>query len=285
MREMPPVQGGVDTASLDRRQDAGRMSSGVTIGQAAAYVGITVKTVRHYHKLGLVAEPERDLSGYRRYDPDDLLRLVQVRTLAGAGVPLAEIAALLDADDEDFVETIGAVEQRLDAQIAELIARRATLSRLSDGNRALLPKRAVALLERMPEHGFSAEEIETSRQGLILAKALVPERFDEHLAAIEDALVDPDFVALSRRGADSATWAPDDPRIPELATAMADHYLSHPEHLRIVTGMQARTDTTARYQMVRDFGSDEGTAAERILALVEARLREAGVRIPRPGSA
>lgn len=33
--------------------------------------------------------------------------------------------------------------------------------------------------------------------------------------------------------------------------------------------------------MVRDFGSDEGTAAERLVSLVEARLREAGVRIPR----
>ena len=260
------------------------MKSGVTIGQAAAFVGITVKTVRHYHKLGLVAEPERDLSDYRRYDADDLLRLVQVRTLAGAGVPLAEIAALLDADDADFAEIVGDVEQRLTAQIDELVVRRATLKRLTDGNRALLPERAVALLERMPEHGFSAEDIEVSRQGLILAKALVPERFDEHLAAVEGALLDPEFVALSRLGADSATWAPDDPRIPELATTMADHYLAHPEHLRIVTGMQARTDTTARYQLVRDFGSDEGTAAERILALVEARLRDAGVRIPRPTS-
>jgi len=110
----------------------------------------------------------------------------------------------------------------------------------------------------------------------------VPERFDEHLEAIEHALLDPEFIALSRLGADSASWAPDDPRIPEVAAAMADHYLANPEHLRIVTGMQARTDTTARYQMVRDFGSDEGTAAERLLSLVETRLRDAGVRIPRP---
>ncbi|WP_369028458.1 MerR family DNA-binding transcriptional regulator, partial [Nocardia farcinica] len=43
------------------------MRTGVTIGQAAAFVGVTVKTVRHYHKLGLVAEPGRDSSGFRRY--------------------------------------------------------------------------------------------------------------------------------------------------------------------------------------------------------------------------
>jgi len=258
------------------------MSNGVTIGQAAAFVGVTVKTVRHYHKLDLVPEPERDTSGYRRYSADDLLRLVQVRTLAAAGVPLADIGGLLDAEDAEFAEGLAEVETRLNAQIDELTARRDTLHKLTDGNRALLPDRAVALLERMPALGFSPAETASSREGLVLAKALVPEQFDDHLSAIENAVLDPEFVALSRRGAGAAAWTPDDPRIPELATAMADHYLAHPEHLRIVTGLQARTDTSARYGIVRDFGSDEGTAAERLVGLVEARLRAAGVRIPRP---
>ncbi len=258
------------------------MSNGVTIGQAAAFVGVTVKTVRHYHKLGLVAEPERDSSGYRRYSADDLLRIVQVRTLAAAGVPLAEIAGLLDAEDEEFAAGLADVERQLTAQIEELSARRATLHQLTDGNRALLPDRAVALLERMPGLGFDTDEIASAREGLVLARALIPERFDDHLAAIEHALLDPEFVALSKRAAEAAAWAPDDPRIPSLAAAMADHYLTNPDHLRIVTGMQARTDTTARYGMVRDFGSAGATAAERLVALIESRLREAGVRIPRP---
>lgn len=257
------------------------MSNGVTIGQAAAFVGVTVKTVRHYHKLGLVPEPERDSSGYRRYSADDLLRIVQVRTLAAAGAPLAGIGDLLDAEDDAFAAGLAEVERQLTAQIEELSARRATLHQLTDGNRALLPDRAVALLERMPGLGFAPDEIASAREGLVLAKALVPERFDDHLAAIEDAVLDPAFVTLSKRAAEAAGWAPDDPRIPDLATAMADHYLGHPDHLRIVTGMQALTDTTARYGMVRDFGSTGGTAAERLVALIEARLREGGVRIPR----
>lgn len=258
------------------------MSTGVTISQAAAFAGITVKTIRHYHKLGLVAEPQRDSSGYRRYGSAELLRLVQVRTLAGAGVPLAEVGPLLDADDADFATALVDVERQLTAQIKALISRRNTLRRLADGDRALLPDRAVALLERMPGLGFRAEDVAASREGLILAKALVPERFEEHLANIEHATQDPEFIALSRRGADSATWTPDDPRIPGLANDMAEHYLSHPDHLKIVTGLQARNDTAARYRAVRDFGSEPGTAAERLIELVEARLREAGVHIPRP---
>ena len=39
----------------------------LTIGQLAAYAGVTVRAVRHYHQIGLLPEPERDASGYRRY--------------------------------------------------------------------------------------------------------------------------------------------------------------------------------------------------------------------------
>jgi MerR family regulatory protein len=39
----------------------------LTIGQLAAYAGVTVRAVRHDHHIGLLPEPERDASGYRRY--------------------------------------------------------------------------------------------------------------------------------------------------------------------------------------------------------------------------
>ncbi|MEV6275795.1 MerR family transcriptional regulator [Nocardia sp. NPDC051832] len=258
------------------------MSNGVTIGQAAAFVGVTVKTVRHYHKQGLVAEPDRDSSGYRRYASADLLRLVQVRTLAAAGVPLAEIGPLLDADAAQFAAALAEVERDLTARIEELTARRDTLHRLADGNRALLPDRAVALLERMPGLGFVPEEIATAREGWVLAKALVPEGFDEYLTHLEQALEDPRFVAISLRASEVATWAPDDPRIPEFADAMADHYLANPEQLKILTGMQARTEAATRYRIIAHHGEEQESAAAQVAARIEARLRAAGIYIPRP---
>jgi DNA-binding transcriptional MerR regulator len=136
------------------------MTDGVTIGQAAAFADITIKTVRHYHKLGLVDEPVRDSSGYRRYGSVDLLRLVQVRTLAAAGVPLADIGPLLDSDAASFAATLVDVERHLTERIAELTARRDMLHRLSSGDRALLPDRAVAMLEGMPTLGFTPYAIQ-----------------------------------------------------------------------------------------------------------------------------
>ncbi|MFI7003041.1 MerR family transcriptional regulator [Nocardia sp. NPDC050175] len=83
-------------APSSAREPLPTTKDGFTIGQAAAFAGITVPTVRDYHQHGLVDEPEYDSSGDRRYRSAELLRLVQVRTLAGAGVPLAEIRDLLD---------------------------------------------------------------------------------------------------------------------------------------------------------------------------------------------
>ncbi|RKF24074.1 MerR family transcriptional regulator [Micromonospora globbae] len=258
------------------------MRFGVTIGQAAAFAGVTVKTVRHYHKLGLVEEPERDSSGYRRYGSAELLRLVQVRTLAGAGVPLAEIGPLLDADTASFTAALADVERQLTERIEELTARRGTLHRLADGNRALLPDRAVALLERMRGLGFSADEVAAAREGWVLAKALVPEGFDDYLTHVEHAIEDPRFVALSRRAAEAGAWQPDDPRIAELATAMAEHYLANPAQLKIVTGLQARTEAATRYNLIARHSTEQAPAAARLAALVETKLRAAGIHLPRP---
>jgi DNA-binding transcriptional MerR regulator len=260
------------------------MRNGVTIGQAAAFVGVTVKTVRHYHKLGLVEEPERDSSGYRRYGSAELLRLVQIRTLAAAGVPLAEIGPLLDADTALFAAALADVERQLSERIEELIARRDTLHRLADGDRALLPDRAVTLLERMSGLGFPEDEVAATRQGWVLARALVPEGFDDYLTHVEHALQDTRFVALIKSGAEAAAWEPDDPRITELATAIADHFLANPAQLKIVTSLQARTEAATRYTLIAHHGEEQGSAAAAGVALIETKLRAAGIHIPRPES-
>ena len=260
------------------------MTDGVTIGQAAAFADITIKTVRHYHKLGLVGEPARDSSGYRRYRSADLLRLVQVRTLAAAGVPLAGIGPLLDSDAASFAGILLDVERHLTERIAELTARRDMLHRLTSGDRTLLPDRAVAMLEGMPTLGFTPCDVRTARESFVLAKALVPEGFDDYLTDIEQALHDPRFVELTKRSAEVTGWEPDDPRVADLAADMAEHYLANPAQLRIVTGLQARTETATRYRLIAHHGEEQDSAAARLASLVETKLRAAGIHLPGPDS-
>ncbi|MFF4820562.1 MerR family transcriptional regulator [Kitasatospora sp. NPDC001309] len=257
------------------------MMSGVTIGQAASFLGVSVKTVRHYHEHGLVAEPPRDGSGYRRYGSDHLLRLVQVRTLATAGVPLAEIGPLLDAGAEEFTAALADVRRRLAERIAELEQRRATLHRLAEGDRALLPDRACAVLDRMAGLGFGPDYVAGQREALVLARVLVPGGFEAFLAQLERQLDDPGFVDLAQRAWEAEGWEPDDPRIEELADAMAERYLANPALLADPAGLEAWSRAATQYRLIDRHREDQTPSAARLTALTEARLRSAGAPAPR----
>jgi DNA-binding transcriptional MerR regulator len=254
-------------------------TGGVTIGQAAAFAGVTVKTVRHYHQHRLLDEPRRDSSGYRRYGSADLLRLVQVRTLATAGVPLAEVGPLLDADTEQFAAALVDVERRLTERIAGMVARRDTLRQLADGDRLLLPTRALAILDRLTRLDFDPDYVAGQREALVLARALAPEFFDIFLTQLEHRLDDPEFIDLTKRGWDARSWDPDDPRIDELASALADNLLANREHLAIPTDFQPRSDAATHYGLINHHREDQAPTA-RLNALVETTLRAAGVPIP-----
>lgn len=65
------------------------------IGEAARLVGVTPKAIRHYHKVGLLAEPARSEGGYRLYSADDLLLLRRIRRMQGLGLSLARIREVL----------------------------------------------------------------------------------------------------------------------------------------------------------------------------------------------
>jgi DNA-binding transcriptional MerR regulator len=256
------------------------MKHGVTIGQAAAFAGVTVKTVRHYHRLGLLDEPKRDRSGYRRYVSTDLLRLVQVRTLAGAGVPLAEIGDLLDAGPERFAAALADVERRLTAQIDALVERRATLQRLAQGDRVLLPDRACALLDRLVDLGFAPAYVESQREGLVLARALVPEDFDGFLTLLERRLDDPEFVELAKRSWEAVSWDPNDPRLDDLAAAVADNLLARHIPATLPDGFRATPDAGTRYGLINRHRANQLPAIDRLKTLVDARLRAAGIAVP-----
>jgi MerR family transcriptional regulator, thiopeptide resistance regulator len=60
----------------------------------AEMAGVTVRTLHHYDRLGLL-RPGRNGSGYRVYRERDLERLEQIVALKFLGLPLAEIRKLL----------------------------------------------------------------------------------------------------------------------------------------------------------------------------------------------
>src|SRR5580704_9922801 len=65
-------------------------------GQFADRAGVTVRTLHHYDRLGLLTPSGRSEAGYRLYAESDLVRLEQIVTLKFIGFPLKQIGELLD---------------------------------------------------------------------------------------------------------------------------------------------------------------------------------------------
>jgi MerR family transcriptional regulator, thiopeptide resistance regulator len=77
------------------------VNGGMSVGDTAALAGVTVRTLHHYDRIGLLSPSERTAAGYRRYTPSDLDRLHRVLVYRELGFPLEEVATLLDDPDAD----------------------------------------------------------------------------------------------------------------------------------------------------------------------------------------
>ena len=189
----------------------------LTISQLAAYVGVSVRTVRHYHQLGLLPEPTRDQSGYRRYRANDVIMLKRISTLAKAGVPLARIPSLLEADPADFSAAIADIDAELDAQIAELQQRRADLAELPSAERLCINDEIAAILDIERELGVSEQTVTIERDSWILLSAAYPDALETSLVMRRACLDDEDYQRMLMIMDDAIGWTADDPRLPELA--------------------------------------------------------------------
>ncbi|WP_261567539.1 MerR family transcriptional regulator [Frankia gtarii] len=194
----------------------------LTISQLASYAGVTVRAVRHYHAKGLLPEPERDHSGYRRYGAHAVVELVRIRTLANAGVPLARVRELLAAGEEEFNAAVADIDRRLRAEIRQRQRHREQIAQLAAGDSLALPPEAVAYLDRLRELGLPELMIEGERDAWILVAAQFPEHMPLYMKMKQQQLDDPATVDLYWDLVAMIDWEMDDPRL----TALADRLVA-----------------------------------------------------------
>ncbi|WP_030573847.1 helix-turn-helix domain-containing protein [Streptomyces aureocirculatus] len=119
--------------------------------QLAELAGTTLKTVRHYHKIGLLDEPERAANGYKRYGVNHLVRLLRIRRLVDLGVHLSDIPSVEAAHGKGEL-----ILRALDAELAASIERqqrmRRELAAILDNRASIdLPAYFKALADDLPE--------------------------------------------------------------------------------------------------------------------------------------
>jgi DNA-binding transcriptional MerR regulator len=85
----------------------------------AKLTGVTIKALRHYERVGLLA-PIRAGGGYRQYSYADMQRLERVLSLRALGFSLKDVAAVIDADAATRASLLRQQRERLEDRRARL---------------------------------------------------------------------------------------------------------------------------------------------------------------------
>ncbi|ABP56810.1 MerR family transcriptional regulator [Salinispora tropica] len=196
----------------------------LTIGRLASYAGVSIRAVRHYHQIGLLPEPERDASGYRSYDAAAVLRLIRIRTLAEAGVPLARIRELLEADPETFAAATIEIDRELRARIRALQEHRRRVARLGSVESLAVPAEVADYLDRLRAIGAPTVLVEAERDAWILVAARYPETIPAIIADKVAQLAEPTILRLYQLLGRLAEEPENDDLLREIADLMSDLY-------------------------------------------------------------
>ena len=182
------------------------------VGELAARVGLTVRTLHHYDDIGLLRPTGRTDAGHRLYNENDLRRLLWIRALRALGLSLADIRSAIDGGPD---AALGILEAHIASTRAQIREAEAMCDRLEGLVRATRSGRHP----RAPDILAAMEEI------TMFEKYYTPEQL-EALARRREALGEdtiraaeaewPELIA-KMTAARARGAAPDDPEVQRLA--------------------------------------------------------------------
>lgn len=188
-----------------------------SINEVARMSGVSSRTLRYYHAIGLLEPESTEFSGRRRYGRAELIRLQEILTLRDLGLPLREIGRIVDSPDG------GRRAHALRSHLAWLQRERARLERMvrtvertiEEGD-TMAPEAMFEGFEQNPYEAearqrWGDEAVEASRQRLASLGPAAAERMRSGLAAVHAKI-----EALHAEGVPL-----EDPRV---AAALAEHY-------------------------------------------------------------
>lgn len=226
-----------------------------TVQELAERAGISGRTLRHYHQIGLL-EPDRvGSNGYRYYGADAVSRLQRILILRDTGMPLADIAAVLDAPRTPVVE-IEALTEHLESLAQE----RESLDRRSRAVEHTLSMRRQGREPRMDVmlEGFN-DRYETE-----VVERWGREAFDASNQWWHRKSVQQQKDWKARADALLARWRVIQQEGHELDSAIAqEHAAVHVEWLKEIPGTPTHAGDTAKsVDMIRGLADQYETTAE-----------------------
>ena len=141
----------------------------ISIGAFARLSGLTVKALRHYDQIGLLAPARVDeSSGYRYYTLAQARIAEAIRRLRALEVPLDEVRGMLGATPDEVRDRLAVHRARIEGRAVETKRILAELGRLIDGKESLVPEasdievRAALEVTEVPEQRIVARHDQAS---------------------------------------------------------------------------------------------------------------------------
>lgn len=159
---------------------------------------VSVQTLHHYDRIGLLIPSLRAANGYRIYSEKDLLKLQQIIALKYFGFELLQIKTLL-AGDVDVIDHFASQSQFLEEKAQNMLNASKTMKRIlseCSNNQSLSWETIIKLIEvyRM------TQELEKSWA----AKVLSPDEFKNYVKFTQEL---PDRFSAQEKAACEAEWA------------------------------------------------------------------------------
>jgi MerR family transcriptional regulator, thiopeptide resistance regulator len=123
-----------------------------SVGDLARLSGVTVRTLHHYDRIGLLVPSGRSAAGYREYSTDDAERLGQILAYRACGLELAEIGSLLSAEGTDRSGHLRRLLGLLDDRMARLAEQRRVLAAAVEASEMGISLGPEEMLEVFGEH-------------------------------------------------------------------------------------------------------------------------------------
>ena len=247
----------------------------LTVKQLARASGVSVRTLHHYDELGLLKPAHVGANGYRYYGRGEMLRLQQILFFREFGIPLKDVAALLERTQG---ERIALLEEQRD-RIAAEARRKRDLVRTIDraiaefkGERAM--KNAELYRGLKPEKQREHESWLVDRYGAAMQAEI--ERSRAHLNAAAPAAdrmrelhdVEQALAARMREGAapDAAEVRPLVERHRAWVSSMWGRDCTPEAHARLAGLYEAHPEFRERYETIAPGYTDWLAAAIRAAA-------------------
>jgi len=228
---------------------------GYTVSRLAAMAGVSVRTLHHYDRVGLLKPTTRSEAGYRLYGEKDLLRLQQILFYRELDVPLGRIRRILD--DPSFDAVAALAEHR--ASLQERARRIERLVETIDRTTARLRGEEPMLSDEELYEGFPKEKVEAWKAE---ARERWGREYEESTRRVRSwpkeklAAVKAEGERITRDLASEMERGPADPRVQALVAEFHQHlrhfYEPTPERIAGLGRLYVdHPDFRARYEAVR----------------------------------